>query len=98
MHCSSPLISLTNFDATDPDGSLGIHDMGDIWLRNYDSETFKDDIAALWENVKPLYEAVHAYTREKLYEVYGPEHVDPQGPIPAHLLGETYIPGANSRD
>ncbi|CAG0893955.1 unnamed protein product [Darwinula stevensoni] len=76
--------------ANDPDGSLGIHDMGDIWLRNYDSETFKDDIAVLWENVKPLYEAVHAYTRAKLFEAYGPEHVDPEGPIPAHLLGNMW--------
>ena len=38
---------------------------------------------------QPLYEQLHAYVRHRLYETYG-EIVDPEGPIPAHLLGNMW--------
>ena len=39
---------------------------------------------------QPLYEQLHAYVRQRLHEKYG-DVVDPEGPIPAHLLGkDTY--------
>ena len=38
---------------------------------------------------QPLYEQLHAYVRQRLYETYG-EIVDPHGPIPAHLLGNMW--------
>lgn len=39
----------------------------------------------------PLYKELHAYVRARLTEVY-PGHIDPQGPLPAHLLGMEVIP------
>lgn len=36
--------------------------------------------------IMPLYTELHAYVRAKLIEVYG-DHIDPEGPLPAHLLG-----------
>ena len=36
---------------------------------------------------QPLYEQLHAYVRQRLHEKYG-DVVDPEGPIPAHLLGK----------
>ena len=46
----------------------------------------------LWQEVKPLYEQLHAYVRRKLYSFYEtkfPEKdvVSEFGAIPAHLLG-----------
>ena len=39
---------------------------------------------------QPLYEQLHAYVRQKLHEKYGNAVVDPEGPIPAHLLGNMW--------
>ena len=46
----------------------------------------------LWQEVKPLYEELHAYVRRKLYNYYkenAPEYdgITEFGAIPAHLLG-----------
>lgn len=35
-----------------------------------------------------MYLQLHAYVRRKLYENYGGEYINLNGPIPAHLLGE----------
>ncbi len=44
----------------------------------------------LWLQVKPLYDSLYTYTRRKLSEKYGKEVVPPDGPIPAHLLGNMW--------
>jgi peptidyl-dipeptidase A len=50
-----------------------------------------DDFAAemdpLWLQVKPLYDALHAFTRNGLERAYG---AAPDGRIPAHLLGNMW--------
>ena len=33
---------------------LDYSDTGAYWLRNYESETFKDDIEGLWQTLKPF--------------------------------------------
>src|SRR5262249_40056203 len=43
----------------------------------------------LWDQVRPLYLALHAYVRLKLHEKYG-DIVPQAGPIPAHLLGNIW--------
>jgi peptidyl-dipeptidase A len=40
--------------------------------------------------VKPLYTSLHAYVRRRLMEKYGAKVVPPDGPIPAHLLGNMW--------
>ena len=60
-----------------------------MWLRNYESDSFKDDIDELWFAMIPLYEEIHAYVRAKLREVYGASVLGDDGLIPAHLLGKT---------
>jgi len=44
-------------------------------------------IIRLYEQVKPLYQQLHAYVRRRLMEVCRNNGMDPHGPIPAHLLG-----------
>jgi peptidyl-dipeptidase A len=44
----------------------------------------------LWQQVKPLYDSLHTYTRYKLRASYGPAVVPATGPIPAHLFGNMW--------
>ncbi|CAG9827807.1 unnamed protein product [Diabrotica balteata] len=64
-------------------------DNSELWLLNYEDDTFKDQVQTLWEQVKPLYLELHAYVRFKLREKYG-DVVPEKGPIPAHLLGNMW--------
>ncbi len=67
-------------------------DLGDMWRAQYDmsSAEFAAETARLWEQVKPLYEALHCDVRARLGEVYGQDKVPQDGPIPAHLLGNMW--------
>jgi len=71
---------------------LGFADLGTMWRSGYDMSPaeFPGELDALWEQVKPLYEALHCHVRAKLGETYGTDLVPPGGPIPAHLLGNMW--------
>jgi len=71
---------------------LGFADNGVMWRSKYDMppEAFAQEVDRLWEQVRPLYVALHAYVRAKLREAYGPQIVPADGPIPAHLLGNMW--------
>ncbi len=72
--------------------AIGFADVGEMWRSGYDMppDEFQRTIEGLWEQVRPLYEALHCYTRRRLGEQYGAEVVSPTGPIPAHLLGNMW--------
>lgn len=80
-------VELANKGARD----LGFADSGALWRSKYDMppDDFAKETQRLWEQVKPLYTALHAYTRKKLREQYG-DVVPANGPIPAHLLGNMW--------
>ncbi len=71
---------------------LGFDDLGALWRSGYDMppEAFAAEIDRLWEQVKPLYRELHCYVRRVLARHYGNELVPPNGPIPAHLLGNMW--------
>jgi peptidyl-dipeptidase A len=71
---------------------LGFADTGALWRSQYDMapDDFSKELDRLWEQVKPLYEQLHAYARWKLREKYGPGAVPESGPIPAHLMGNLW--------
>ena len=71
---------------------LGFADTGAMWRSKYDMDPhdFAHEVDRLWREVEPLYRALHAYVRARLVKFYGPERVDPKGPIPAHLLGNMW--------
>lgn len=82
------LVALTNKGARE----LGFADTGAMWRSNYDMapEAFSRELDRLWEQVRPLYAALHTYVRTRLREKYGPGAVPESGPIPAHLLGNLW--------
>lgn len=71
---------------------MGFKDLGAMWRSNYDMEpdAFAAEMERLWQQVKPLYDSLHTYTRNKLRQKYGDAVVPATGPIPAHLLGNMW--------
>lgn len=71
---------------------MGFADTGAMWRSNYDMPPaeFAKELDRLWTQVRPLYESLHAYVRGQLAEKYGSQIVPPNGPIPAHLLGNMW--------
>ena len=71
---------------------LGFDDTGVLWRAGYDMspEQFGADVDRLWEQVRPLYLSLHTFVRARLSQKYGPQVVPPNGPIPAHLLGNPW--------
>jgi len=70
---------------------LGFADNGAMWRSKYDMppDAFAKELDRLWEQVRPLYVALHAYVRARLREKYG-DAVPASGPIPADLLGDMW--------
>jgi len=71
---------------------MGFKDLGAMWRSNYDMppDAFAAEVERLWTQVAPLYWSLHAYVRSQLVKQYGPALVPPDGPIPAHLLGNIW--------
>lgn len=71
---------------------LGFKDTGTLWRAGYDMtpEQFSAELERLWQQVRPLYLSLHTYVRARLVQKYGPQVVPPDGPIPAHLLGNPW--------
>jgi len=71
---------------------LGFNDLGTMWRSAYDMDPadFPGELDRIWEQVSPLYEALHCHVRARLEATYGSEIVPAGGPIPAHLLGNMW--------
>lgn len=71
---------------------LGFADTGALWRSGYDMPPaeFAAMTDKLWNDVKPLYVALHAYVRRKLNEKYGDAVQAKTGPIRADLLGNMW--------
>jgi peptidyl-dipeptidase A len=71
---------------------LGFKDMGAMWRSNYDMspEQFSSEVERLWNDVRPLYESLHAYVRSRLIQKYGNQAVTKEGLIRADLLGNPW--------
>ena len=71
---------------------LGFADLGVLWRSKYDMPTdeFTVEVERLWQQVRPLYEALHAHVRASLANHYGGDVVPKDGLIPAHLLGNMW--------
>ncbi len=71
---------------------LGYDGLSDLWFSKYDmpAEDFLNETDRVWEEVKPLYDALHCHVRAKLNEHYGDEVVPDEGPLPVHLLGNMW--------
>lgn len=82
------MVSIANQGSSE----LGFKDTGSMWRSKYDMDPddFRQDVDRLWGEVKPLYDSLHCYVRDKLVDHYGTDKVPADGPIPAHLLGNMW--------
>ncbi|MDB4230648.1 M2 family metallopeptidase [Gammaproteobacteria bacterium] len=78
-------------------GNLGAKDLGyegltDLWFSQYDmpAEEFLAETDRVWDELKPLYDALHCHVRSELSEHYGEEVVSKEGVLPAHVLGNMW--------
>ena len=78
-------------------GNLGAKDLGyegltDLWFSKYDmpAEEFLAETDRVWDELKPLYDALHCHVRSELSEHYGEEVVPKEGVLPAHVLGNMW--------
>lgn len=71
---------------------LGFANTGAMWRAGYDMppDQFAQELERLWQQVQPLYVSLHAYVRQRLVDRYGPQVVQPDGLIPADLLGNMW--------
>ncbi|KAH9498643.1 hypothetical protein Btru_007074 [Bulinus truncatus] len=65
----------------------GHKDAGEYWRSWYETPTFEEDLQNLLNQVRPLYELLHAYVRMRLKDIYPKDKFPASGHIPAHLLG-----------
>ncbi|KAI8789456.1 Angiotensin-converting enzyme (ACE) [Biomphalaria glabrata] len=69
---------------------LGYTDTGAYWRSKYETPTFEEDVLGLYNQLRPLYEQLHAYVRRKLKAIYGSDNFPASGHIPAHILGNMW--------
>ncbi|XP_063619169.1 angiotensin-converting enzyme [Cydia splendana] len=80
------LVELTNHAAR----LNNFTDASAYWMFPYESQNMRQEVDEVWEQIKPLYEVLHAYVRRRLREAYGPERISRSAPIPAHILGDMW--------
>ncbi|MGV2496798.1 M2 family metallopeptidase [Pelagerythrobacter aerophilus] len=82
------MVEIANGGATE----LGFDDVGAMWRSGYDMdpEEFTAMTERLWQETRPLYEALHTYVRTQLNEKYGNAVQPTTGPIRADLLGNMW--------
>ncbi|MBD63071.1 MAG: peptidyl-dipeptidase [Gammaproteobacteria bacterium] len=78
-------------------GNQGANDLGysgltDLWFSQYDmpAEAFLNETDRVWDELKPLYDALHCHVRDELSNFYGEEIVPKNGNLPAHILGNMW--------
>ncbi|PVD23094.1 hypothetical protein C0Q70_16356 [Pomacea canaliculata] len=75
---------------------VGYADTGAYWRSWYEMDTFDQEVKRLFEQLKPLYEQLHAFVRQRLKKQYGAAIFPQTGHIPAHLLGNMWAQSWNS--
>ncbi len=71
---------------------LGFDDVGVLWKSRYDMDAaaFEKEASRLYDQVKPLYEGLHCYARQRLAQRYGKDKVPDGKPVPAQLFGNMW--------
>mgnify|MGYP001415751699 FL=1 len=71
---------------------LGYDGLSDLWFSKYDmpADEFLNETDRVWDEVKPLYDALHCHVRAKLNDHYGDDVISKTGPLPVHMLGNMW--------
>ncbi|XP_066152228.1 angiotensin-converting enzyme-like isoform X2 [Euwallacea fornicatus] len=77
-------------DLANQAASLSFRNAGEEIDLTYETPEFQDELASTFQKILPLYKELFAYVRAKLYKKYGPDVVRPNGPLPAHIMGDLW--------
>ena len=71
---------------------LGYDGLSALWFSKYDmpADEFLNETDRVWDEVKPLYDALHCHVRAKLNDHYGDDVISKTGPLPVHMLGNMW--------
>lgn len=69
------------------------NDFGDAGYEEraiYELPDMESEMLTLWTQILPLYKQLYTYVRRRLVQYYGVRRIKPDGPIPAHILGNMW--------
>lgn len=49
----------------------GFKNAAELWISSFEDPKFEKKVDDLWSKVKPLYDELHTYMRNKLIQIYG---------------------------
>ena len=67
----------------------GYKDLSESWIADFEVDEFEKVYDQLYNEIKPIYQQLHAYVRRKLRIFYGSDKIKSKF-IPAHLLGNMW--------
>lgn len=67
-----------------------LSDAGEMWRSRYEDEKLIEKVDELWDTVKPLYDELHTYVRNKLLKIYPDKLNKYDTTIPAHIFGNMW--------
>lgn len=70
--------------------NVDFSDYGEYWRFSYEDPELVQNVENIWNQVKPLYDELHAYIARKLKQKYGDKLDISDGLLPAHLLGNMW--------
>ncbi|XP_028043031.1 angiotensin-converting enzyme-like [Bombyx mandarina] len=70
--------------------NAGFRDAGEQMRAAYEDQSFRASVEEVYNQVVPLYKQLFTYVRRRLFQRYGDAALRPDGPIPAHLLGNMW--------
>ncbi|KAJ8924306.1 hypothetical protein NQ315_007099 [Exocentrus adspersus] len=68
----------------------GFSDAGEEMRYMYEDPNFENEVAESFQKLLPLYKQLLTYVRRKLLQRYGSSIIRPDGPLPAHILGNLW--------
>lgn len=66
-----------------------------MWLHEYEDPTFERQLENIFEEIRPLYQQLHAYVRHSLRKKFGDELIKEDGLLPMHILGSFFFNKVN---
>lgn len=68
----------------------GFQDAGEEMRYVYENPNFENEISESFRRLQPLYKELFTYVRRRLLNQYGSSVIRPDGPLPAHVLGNLW--------
>ena len=55
-----------------------------------EDKDFQKDLETIWQQMKTIYQKIHAYARYKFRKYWGDDKIGEMDPLPAHIFGNMW--------